>query len=51
MASSTIKLGLVQGDETEENGGLSPDWVKWMKKYESHSGHQRWVYFMVTESL
>ena len=41
MAASTVKMELLQGEDTEENGGLSPDWAKWMKRYES--GHQRFV--------
>ena len=45
-SSSTIRLELVQGDGgTEGNGGLSPDWKKWLKHYES--GHQRCVYMYI----
>lgn len=37
MAASTIRLEMIQGDDTDEDGSLSPDWVKWMQKYKSQS--------------
>lgn len=40
MSASTIRMELIQGDQAE----LSPDWVKWVEKYEeSQSRQQRWV--------
>ena len=41
MAASTVRMELIQGDESEENGGLMPDWHKWITEYES--GHQRYA--------
>ena len=38
---SVVRIELIQGEETVENGGLSPDWCKWLAKYES--GHSRLV--------
>jgi len=32
-------MSTVQGDDVEKNGGLSPQWSKWMGRYSS--GHQR----------
>ena len=42
MSSSSVRLDLIQGEESRESGGLSPDWEKWVKKHESaSSGPQR----------
>lgn len=37
MSASTIRMELIQGDQAE----LSPDWGKWIERYESQSRHQR----------
>ncbi len=29
-----MRIELLQGEEVEENGGLSPDWRRWMAKFE-----------------
>lgn len=37
MSASTIRMELIQGDQPE----LSPDWSKWVQRYEAQSRHQR----------
>lgn len=37
MTASTIRMELIQGDQAE----LSPDWVKWVEKYETQSRQHR----------
>jgi len=37
MSASTVKLELIQGDETDSTGSLCSDWVKWVKKYEARA--------------
>jgi len=39
MSATTVRMELIQGDDVEKNGGLSPQWSKWMARYSS--GHQR----------
>ena len=46
MTASTIRIELIQGDQAE----LSPDWVKWVEKYEAQSRHQRWAVIRVGNS-
>ena len=44
MGSPSVRLELIQGEGSKDPGGLSPDWEKWIKKYEtaaSSSGPQR----------
>ena len=44
MGSPSVRLELIQGEGSRDSGGLSPDWEKWIKKYEtaaSSSGPQR----------
>lgn len=40
MAASTIRMELIQGDQADQ-ADLSPDWVKWVERYEAQSRHQR----------
>jgi hypothetical protein len=45
MGSPSVRLELIQGEGTKDPSGLSPDWEKWIKKYEtaaSSSGPQRY---------
>ncbi|KAL5479626.1 hypothetical protein EMCRGX_G023174 [Ephydatia muelleri] len=47
---SVVRIELIQGEETVENGGLSPDWCKWLAKYESgHSSPQEYTITIVRE--
>ena len=38
MTASTIRMELIQGDQAE----LSPDWVKWVERYESQMRRRRY---------
>lgn len=35
MGCEVVRMELLQGEDTDINGGLSPDWSKWLKKWES----------------
>ena len=41
MTASTVKLELIQGDETDSTGIFCSDWVKWVKKYEARCRQNR----------
>ncbi len=41
VSVSTVRIELLQGEVVEENGGLSPDWRRWMAKYEANVKRQR----------
>ena len=30
-----VRMELIQGEDTDFNGGLSPDWGKWLRKWEA----------------
>ena len=35
MGSEVVRMELIQGEDTDINGGLSPDWGKWLTKWEA----------------
>ena len=34
MGCEVVRVELIQGEDTDINGGLSPDWGKWLTKWE-----------------
>ena len=47
--TSVVKVEMIQGDEVGDSQGLSPDWTKWMAKYEVE--RQRYVCLSVCVSV
>ena len=35
IGCDVVRLELLQGEDTDINGGLSPDWGKWLTKWEA----------------
>jgi multiple PDZ domain protein len=35
IGSEVVRMELIQGEDTDINGGLSPDWGKWLHKWEA----------------
>ena len=44
IGCEVVRMELIQGEDTDINGGLSPDWGKWLRKWET--ARRRLVHFI-----
>ena len=45
IGCEVVRMELIQGEETDINGGLSPDWGKWLRKWEV--ARRRYMYGII----